>query len=970
MRNLIKFISLLICALFVMTPFAMAEGEAQPDVKTVESALNVSQISEEQAELCTAVMIDGFEADETERSVSGGTVCSVSSLALEGEKCVSLEGSGTAELTLQLTKRRNTANTRSLCVCAYVEPAEGASFDITVTLRGEEDVITASSDLPAGRWYAAYMPIDTGKTVEIKSVTVSVKERSSANAKVSCFIDRVHTATVDGLPDKLPYFASGFTANRGELEYTEDSLVFRPSGANSSMESLPCGYMTGGTYNALAVKINNESDAAVATLRLRLDRQYSYTEENSHSLKLQAGEQICYFPIGGFRSGATVEAFRLEFPGDVSGEIVIKSIEFSSYRFPAEYAGTVNTEITDGRIRIYGTMPDYPASTKRVLLYRLAPGFDEEEPGAIDEPPYAETPASSSFEFELPATENGYNNAYFKYLVRYETKTGYEDAGVAYVNVADPVKTSVSYKGTEVPEDVTLLSYLMPGTVYIDLDLGKLFAQNGETEFRFAGQTGHISEAALEKCDNIIDRCSSEKIKTVIRLVYSPFSDADKYYFIGETGVLPDITTFEGVSHYSALLSFLAERYEGKLSAVIPCGVFNSKESAEMRNLTPDKAEKYDADLIFAAQAVLSKHKISVIAPVEAEGADVFLSMLRQEMKYENLTVYIKINSAAEAEDVTKTAAAYAFDAILSCRVENADELVRLYCFAKDASGICVRGLYTTDVCSELFSVIDTTYGVSAAETLVTDGFPGGIKDIWPGDEKTVKMYVDQGVVASAEMMQTVTAIYDGSSADGWSGFDCCKSVYPDQVNGEAAAALSFDYSSGCFGYAAFYPQKSKTYGVVCFKLYADHLPEDVPQITLRIFAESEKGVTVCYCTLEAGTASVIPMQLSSAGRINRFTFAPADAGEGSTPRICVAGIYVPGGDPSDTVTEAQPETMPEPETQVFETAGTTSAEQNGGGDGARLYITAILVIIGMFALCGIIMLILKKHDKNKQNTL
>ena len=963
MKKLIISISVLLCALLALPLCAAAEGGAQPIAEETQSTLNVSRISEEQAQLCAAVMIDGFEADETERSVSGGTVSSFSASALEGERCMSLAGNGAAELTLQLTKRRNTANARSLCVCAYVEPDESATFEISVSVRGENEVITASSSLPAGQWYAAYMPINTETTVEIKSVTVSIGAVSSSDVRVFCLIDRVHTATVDGLPDRLRYFASGFTAGRGGIEYTEDALVFRPSGANSSMESLSCGYLTGGIYNALAVKINNNSSAENVTLRLKLDKQYSYTEENSHSLQLRAGEQTCYFPIGGFRSGVSVESFRIEFPGEVSGEIAINSIEFASYRFPFEYAGTVTAETGGGKIRVYGTMPDYPASAKRVLLYRLAPGFDEEEPGAIDDVPYAEAPASSSFEFEVPATENGYDNTYFKYLVRYETRTGYEDAGVAYVNAAASAAPALSYKGTEAPDDITLLSYLTPGTVYIDLDLGELFSQDADTEFKFAGQTVHVSGAALEKCDETVRRCSSENIKTVIRLVYSPFHEADKYYFIGETGVLPDVTTLEGASHYAALLSFLAKRYEGSLSAVIPCGVFNSEESAKMRNLTPDKAEKYAADLIFAAQSVLSKYGTAVIAPVGSDGAETFLSMLRRDMKDGSLTLYTEIESAEKAQETAKMSADNLFDVVISCRTAGAEELVRLYCGGKDAAGICVRGLYTADTCSELFSVIDTTYGMTAAQKLAADVFDDTL--MWPDDTKTVRAYTDQGVMEADELPQTVAAVYDGASVDEWSGFDCCKSVYPDEINGEKAAALSFDFSAGCFGYASFCPSSLRGYGTVYFRLYADHLPEGVSQIRLKITAEGERNTTAGYCTLETETVTVIPLKTDQSGRVKRFTIAPADADEGSTPRICVTGIYIQGGDQS-TVTEVQTETMPEPETQVFESADGTSAAREGGKDGARLYIIAILVIIGMFALCGIVILILKKHDKNK----
>ena len=237
--------------------------------------------------------------------------------------------------TLTLTKKRSTANARSLCVCAYVEPAENAEFLMTVTLCGTEKTVYGASYIPAGQWCAAYLPINTETAVNIESIKINISAESAASVRVTCLIDRVHTATVDGLPDKLRYFASDFTANRGEIAYTDDALIFSPSGSNSYIESSLCGYMTGGKYNALAFEISNGSDAENMILRLKLDRQYSFTEENSHTLQLRPGEHVYSFPIGGFRSGATVEALRLEFPGDVSGEIAIKSIRSEPASSPA-----------------------------------------------------------------------------------------------------------------------------------------------------------------------------------------------------------------------------------------------------------------------------------------------------------------------------------------------------------------------------------------------------------------------------------------------------------------------------------------------------------------------------------------------------------------------------------------------------------------------------------------------------------
>ena len=969
MKNFVSCISILLCALFVFSPLAAAEEETDA-VLTDESVLNVSAVTEEQAQLCAAVMLDGFEADETERAPAKGTVSSTSVSALEGEKCMRLTGNGSAEMTLTLTKKRSTANTRSLCVCACTDPVENTEFIMSVTVYGKEKTITAQAPLPSGQWYAAYMPIDTGTTVNIESITVGISANGESNVRVSCLIDRVHTSTVDGLPDKLKYFASDFTSNRGEIEYTEDALVFRPSGSNSYIESSLCGYMTNGQYNALAVKLENNCDAEKITLRLKLDKQYSYTEENSHTLELTPGEHVYSFPIGGFRSGVSIGAFRLELPGAASGEIAIKSISFSSYRFPVEYDGKVTAETSGGKLKIYGTLPDYPASATRVCLYRLTPGFDEEEPGGFDDAPYAEAPASSSFSFELPLTEGDLDNTYFKYLVRYETKTGYEDAGIAYVNTAKAAAPYVSYKGASAEDDTSILSYLNPDTVYADVDIGRLLADEGEIEFKFFSKTGYISETALAKYDELIKRCSEEKIYTVLRLVYSPFTDSEKYYFTGENTALPDITTDEGTAHYMSLLTFFAQRYGRSLSAIIPCDTLDIRSISDMRGISVDKAEKYVSDLMFAAQSALSSYGISVTVPVSANGAELFLGMFQKDVKEpEKMPVYVETVSAESAAELLETSGVYPFSLIVSCRVDSVSELVRFYCGCKAAAGICVRGLSSTDDRAELYSVIDTTYGASAADRLAADEFPDGVSAVYPDIEKSANQYENKGTLDPVELPQMMTTLYDGETVQSWQNFDCCKSIYTAPVNGENAAGLAFDYTSGCFGYASFAPDAKKNYGTVYFRLYADYLPENAEDITLRIFAESDRGVSAGYCTLADETVTVVSMDLKNAGRIKRFTFAPLDISSKSTPRICVLGIYTTEKDSSDTITEAQTETMPEPESQIFDTAEESQAD-SGKGSSARLYITAILVIIGMFALCGVVIIILKKRDLRRTDKL
>ena len=491
MKKFYLFLSALLCFAFLLSVICFGE------YAEVGGIINVSAVTEEQAELCAAVMIDGFESDETKRTADTGTLTEISDEPLEGEKCLKLTGNDSVGVTLVPNKKRNTSNTRSLCVCLYVEPSGDAEFSVSLTLRGSKKSFNASASLPSGGWYAAYMPIDPSSSVKIDDIRVSVSVKAESSVRVVCRVDRVHTALVDGLPDRLPYFASAFSTTRGDISYTSDSLVFTPSGSNSSFESTDCGYMTNGVYNALAVRLINNCTAEKIKMSFKLDKQRSYNDENSKTLALLPGENVYYFNIGGFQSGTTVGAFKIELPGKAEGKIEIKSIGFATYRFPAEYSGKVTALTAGDKIKISGSMPEYPASSQKICLYRIAPGVDEELPAAIDTEPYATAKVSDSFSFEIPLYDGEQNNAYFKYLVRYEGKNdGYEDAGVSYVQIAASPFVTLKYKGADLPLDLSDLHELMPAAVYADINTASLFVEKSEVELKAAGTAFYLSLTA------------------------------------------------------------------------------------------------------------------------------------------------------------------------------------------------------------------------------------------------------------------------------------------------------------------------------------------------------------------------------------------------------------------------------------------------------------------------------------------
>ena len=967
-----KFLTLCLCLL-------LASGAIRPvsaaDTFIKDNTLNVSPVTEEQAQLLTAVMLDSFEDEEpsaSKRTADDGTLSELYGIGpLEGYSCMRLTGNSAAGMTVTITKKRNTANTRSVAVCVFVEEAGDAVFTAAMTVTGSGYTYAGESDIPAGVWCAVFLPI-TGEAINLDQIHLEI--RSSGPSRVDCRVDRLHTSTVCGLPEDLPYFASSFSTHKGEITYENDALVFTPSGSDSYIESSECFYMTGGVYNALTVELDNGSSAAAAVMRLRIDGARSYTQENSHSLALCSGKNVLKFPIGGFRSGTTVDYFRLEFPGSADGSIKIRSIRFSSFRFPKEYGGEVSAIVSGDKITVSGTMRDYPASCDKICLYRLAPGVDEELPAAVDLEPYMEAKPSGSFSFEVPLTDGNENNAYYKFLVRYESKNTYEDAGIAYPASKPAPLPYAAYKGLSVAGPASAVSSLMPAAVYLDVDVGALFSGEGEDSYLSGGKRIYLSDDALGRYDEVVGRCRAEDVPVILRLVYSPFADGDKYWFLGDTTAVPNLTSYDTASHFLSLLSFLADRYRGKINAVVPCTALNPEELASLRGLTPDEAEKYAASLILSCRNVLAGYDTAVMIPVCSEGCGAFLEMLGQDIDAASSTVFCECDGPADA--CNAAARRCGFNMIVYAPVNSAAELARLYYGCeKDAYGICVPAPAQNGDAASLFAVIDTTYGVTAAAELAKDEFPDGIAAEYPDVKAAKKVYADRGGIGIAELPAALAPVQDASSADGWQGYDCCK-VYAEEIGGEPAAGFAFDFTGGDGGYAAYVPEVKRTYERLYFRLYTDYLPENFESAGIKITVYGAKGVIKGVCTAIPGEVCYAAVDTGDqTGRITRITVCFDDTSALVTPRICVLGVYEDDMTSTETAKETEPETLPPPESQHFDTAAETEAE-NKRTD-VRLYITAIFVILGMFALCGAVIAFLKvkeqrsapKKEENEDNS-
>ena len=958
MKKRLIFISIILAALLCPRVLGSAYTESG------DGTLNVSAVSAEQVRICSAVLLDGFEENETDRAPDEGTVADITVASpFEGENCLMIAGNGSAGVTFEMTKKRNTANTRSAVICAYVEPVDGAEFEIEMCVRGSKKSFTGRSKLEAGVWCAAYLPIP-GDAINLTDIHITVS--SGENVRVKCSLDWLHTALVDGMPDRLPFFASEYEPSKGELSLEDGVMRFKPTGTSARLESSYCGYMTGGVYNCISVRLVNESDADELTLRLKLDGQRSYQEENAHTLKLTKGEQICNFPIGGFRSGTVVEQLRFDLPRNTDGVITLKSVGFSVYRFPVDYKGTVTATAEGDVIVISGNMPDYPSSAKNVRLYRLPVGADEEQPGAVDSEPYAEAGVSGSFRFEIPRYDEGRDNALYKYTVVYEGKNSSETAGVAYVG-GGFTAVSLPYKGMTAPERVADIYELLPGAVYVDADAGALFDDNGETSVEYGDFKHGLSDAELQRYDAIIDRCRAENVPAVLDLRFSPFPGADKYVFTDGVDAVPDLTSYEGTANFYAVLRFFAERYKDGIAAVILPGPLDSEGIAGVLGAGADGMEKYASSVIRAAAAALEGTGVGVIVRVTSDGAGDFLQMLRKDLPNEPLTAA----AFCEDEGSAKAFAQAAADAGVSCVIEadagDAASLIRLfYVNEHRAAAIRAENVTADATSSALFSVIDTRDGVSASDGLKLPEFPGGVGAVYTDIIKRTKIYENRGYTEPTELPQVLTTVTEGGDCEAWTPFDGCANVYADELYGEPSTSLTFDLSSGPGCARCTTPPLD---GTVYLRLCVDYLPEGSDTVDVTVRLRGENGFVSSVLRMENGKVTSAALDPGDIGAVTSVDLSPS--GDAGTPRISVLGIYTVDKTSSETVPEQSAETLPPPETQIFETETRQTAPIEKKENDIPLYAVTIGVMLGMFAVCGAVIFILKKVDaaKKRENT-
>ncbi len=920
------------------------------------TALNTARISEEQLALCREKELDCFEAEETVRTpLSGAAIYTGGAEAFspfEGASMLLLSGEGEAGAELSFLKHPSVSESRSIAVCVFIKQSEtAASYTLTVDAIFSNTEIKGSDTVVPGSWQTAYLPITAYKPGQLVSVKITVV--SSDGSPVEAALDCLHTAIVAGMPEDLPFFASDFAPAKGSVSYSDGGLTFTVNGQNPFLESSPCNYVIPERFNSLAVTIYNGAKAKSAELSCKMNGASKYNESDVYKLDLEEGEATYYFKAGNYRGQSVLNAFRLTFDGRLKGEIKISGIKLTSYRFPAVYPGKLSADLSGDILKITGSVPSYPSGAKEIRLYRLLPGQDEERFEELEAAPYRTAKPSKTFSFDVPKTENGTDNTLYKYFAVFYGESAFYPAAAAYVLQSADAPAKTGTRCVSFQPDVSALAEAEPDTVFFTVDTERIYKEDkGYDEEYFAP----FDEAAA--------RLYGEGVSAAFYLSYP--------------NGMPDIADQTSFDRFVSLLGYVSERYKNVLKAVVPCAELDS-ESVSLAAGSDDRAVRYAAALARTASAVLSPLGVNTLLPLSAERGAGFLRMLDMEGLDDTPFGFVLTGdySPKAVSELLSSSLLYKSserELIYKTKLPDGEEALMksFYSLTEYCSGVWYEGEFEEEAIAEFFRAADSADGVERADLIL--GENGGLtaKQLYPHVSGYKKVYkkTDMG---QDKPEGSVSVLFDGKTDERWATYDACREVYQGAVNNGQAAELAFDFSHGKRGKAVFTPEPAADNGAFYIRLYADYLPADTGSISIAVYIYGDNGCVygdiVCG---ESESRSVCVKTDGLLGTVRKIAFEVKQNGEGalSTPRICVSEIYAADARSEQTVTD-EPETEPpEPETQIFETekktepADTVETEAEDGS--GKLLIITISVMLGMFALCGGVIFVLKKISEKR----
>ena len=917
MKNIFrKAVAMILAVTFLHVP-AVANEETR--------ALYIAPfVSSEQLSYTCKNLIDDFENDTVSWSADGGEL-SLSQDGACGMCCMTVSYADEINMSLTL-EDANISNASG--VSAVFKSNSENSVEISLSAIFDGDAYEAYGMIPPGGWYTVSLDVRKAGSGTIDAVTVKAKGGAFS-------IDYVHASSTHAPAGALRYLADEYDCTNVTYELTDECMQLDFNGRDAQLESGRVDRLLSNGENALSITLDNSAGLSELTV-FYTETFGAYKNRNSYTCDVSDGVGTYIIPLG---ETEKLEGFKISFRSKPKGTVEIYDISLTVYK-NTESSGKCYTDGENITVSFEGRVPDGCP----VYLYRSL--FAED----ISETPYlSELTEEKTFVF--PVYDGGKNNLLYKYTVMYEKDGELKElCRDLTVGSAEECASGASFIEPQSKKGVFGEFYREADTTFLSVDT-YAFVSDTETKYSYtsAGKTYYIHTDSAEYLDRRITGISA--------------AGGAVYICVSVPSSLGELKNEDFVYKYSAAIGYIASRYNGGEHGtvngfVIGGGLETQTDKMQMAEIlkasfdtvyASSRSENADCRLVlsldseraselygFACSAVGMCPYISDImircGNVKKccdlkEGFDmrVLISSLESALGKEvGLFVHGEEYTEPYAELVRDFYSLYE-NSSFKCLVLDHSDAVK--------SGNVFRYMDTSDsrayvggLCSE--------FGLTSWDELCdTAQFSDTVR-------KNTAGYISYGTPPLG-----AEKIFTNKDGGVWRKGVGCISLSTD----EKYIMASLDNSAGC-GYIVFEPDKAVTVqkSTVGVKLKVDYLQAE--EKNAEVFVSLVYGTRAVSCTVsvQADTDTVISLDADGVRRAEKIIIGVNGTG---TPRLCVSEGFISS------------ENSGNGELGEESANDTRSVLQDGEDDGGNtvFLLTAVLCILGAFALTGAVMWFLGK---------
>ncbi len=779
---------------------------------------------------------------------------------------------GTAEMHVSIT-RKEKINTAGSVAFVIKTAAEDGSFTLKVRLIADETA-DYSAVIQPNTVYAAFLPMDISGNTMFSGLEIKVE--GDTDKTFSFTVSDISYSSTRGIADSVEFLTDKYTASGGKLSIS-DEAVLTLNGSSGSIASAPLNYFIDGDLNGVKIALDNTADAKKLTFVYRIGKS-----EFSESVDMIPGEGTYRFAMKNAEPGDILSNVKFAFSSGKKGDIIINSITF--IHMEKERQPACSAVYIDNTLKLSGKIPQTEGA-EYLEIFRTVDG---------DVSPTSHSCGKLPLTDEYTLTVYGEDALYYGYIPVLVGEGMFEPLGDAVYPVvpngmgADVTVTEPKGKKGLVCTDGALINELGIDQVYVTVNTDELISdEQTRNTFTIGDKIYFVSQKSLERIDYTVKMANAADAEISLRLTYK--NTPSEVYF--------------------HLAAFLSQRYSGDKNGTVCSYVIG-----EGLNVKGD-CEKNTAFVSLVRNAILSKNRNAEILLSATCGNgmiapdDFIYSMSRlcgselgasitvngdecarhiadiAHISGVGIDVLIDGESTEEQSVAGFSECFYRYSemeyvsAVIGMRQNDSDGKVGLY--KVDISDEGVSTAPRKEFC-DVYKYIDTSVGAELTGKYISLESYRSAVDRY-ADEK---LYGDFVSIEDDLVLNSTVCDSDGYGM--WEPGGGATSVSQAVVNDKKAVALTFDLSTYSVGAVTFKPiSRPESRQGYCLLMYADYLPAEMKEVSVRIYAENGEERYTGECKIEAGKNCEVYLG------VRTFDSLILEVnGEKISPRISVFGVY------------------------------------------------------------------------------